>query len=131
MAKQIGCDGSLKIGEATIGYIDTFSLSFDKATADVTGLGKAWREYISTVKSWSGSANATVLESSEHKELIEDLLTGADTTLTATFKVGADVSFTGSIKLTSASVSATQGDKTSISFNFQGTGALSVTGLTA
>lgn len=130
MGKQIGCDGALMVGEKTVGYIDSWSLTFDKSTSDVTSLGKAWREFISTVKSWNGSANATVLESSEHKALIEDLITGADTDLSVTFKAGADVSFTGKVKVTSASVNATQGDKTSVSFNFQGTGALSVTGLT-
>ncbi len=130
MAKQIGCDGALMVGEKTVGYIDSWSLTFDKSTSDVTGLGKAWREFISTIKSWNGSANATVLESSEHKTLIEDLITGSDTELTVKFKAGADVSFSGKVKVTSASVNATQGEKTSISFNFQGTGALSVEGLT-
>lgn len=130
MGKQIGCDGALMIGEKTVAYIDSWSLTFDKSTSDVTGLGKAWREFISTIKSWNGSANATVMDSSEHKDLIEDLITGGDTELSVTFKCGADVSFTGKVKVTSGSVSASQGEKTSISFNFQGTGALSVTGLT-
>lgn len=131
MAYQIGCDGSFSVGNKEVGYIDSFSLTIDKASSDVTGLGKGWREYLSTIKSWNGSANGVVLDSVEHKELIEDLITGTDTTLSCIFKTGSDVSFKGSVKVTSASISATQGEKTSISFNFQGTGALTVTGLSA
>ncbi len=131
MAKQCGCDGSLKIGEKVIGYIDTWSLSVNKGSSDVTSLGKTWREYMSTIKDWSGSFNAVVLDSAEHKGVVEEIITNADTELTCEFKAGNEVSFTGKIKVTSASISATQGEKTSLSVNFQGNGALSVTGMTA
>ncbi len=130
MAVQIGCDGSLSIGTTAIGYIDSWSLTTDHSTSEVTALGDKWKAFIATVKSWNGSANATVLDSTEHKTLIDDLISGADTTLDAVFKAGKEVSFSGKIYVTSASVSATQGDKTSVSFNFQGTGALSVSGMT-
>jgi predicted secreted protein len=131
MAKQCGCDGSLSIGSTVVGYIDTWSLSINKNDNDITQLGKKWREYMSTIKDWSGSFNATVLDSKEHKGIVEEIITNDDTELDCVFKAGNEVSFSGKVKVTSASISATQGEKTSLSINFQGNGALSFTGMTA
>lgn len=131
MAKQCGCDGSLSIGSTVVGYIDTWSLSINHSDSDITQLGKKWREFMSTIKDWSGSFNATVLDSKEHKGIIEEIITNDDTELECIFKAGNEVSFSGKVKVTSASISATQGEKTSLSINFQGNGALSVEGMTA
>lgn len=131
MAKQSGCDGSFSIESKAVGYIDSFNLTIDHDSAEITPLGVNWKEYMSTIKGWSGSANAVVIDSSEHKALIDDLITGTDTELECTFKIGKEVSFVGKIKVTSAGINATKGEKTSLSINFQGTGALTVTGMTA
>ncbi len=131
MAKQSGCDGSVSIGTKVIGYVDSWNATINKGSSDITALGKKWREYMSTIKDWSGSFNVTVLDSTEHKNIIDEIIIKEDTELDIVLKAGADVSYSGKVKVTSVSITATQGEKTTLSVNFQGNGACSVTGMTA
>ena len=127
---QTGCDGGLKIGNAVIGFIDSFSVNFDIANAETTSIGSKWADYVETKKSWSGSASAT-LDHVAHKTIMENITSGTGAKLAAIFKCGDKVSISGNILISSVGVTVTQGDKSSMSFNFTGSGAPTIEGFAA
>lgn len=127
MAITRGCDGQIKVGTNAMGYIDSYSLSMNTGTTEVSQLGSEWKEYFATTKDWSGSASGTFdySESSYQKGFVDNFISSGNTNVTLVFKISADKSLTGSAICTGVSVNASHGDKISVSFNFTGTGALS------
>lgn len=123
---QKGCDGKVMVGEKTVGLVDSWNATIDVTAADITALGEQWENSEAVKKAWSGSISAT-LDNQQHKALIDNIL-GLNTKLNVELFAGKEVSLSGAIMLTSASINAVQGDKTSISFNFKGCGAVSITG---
>ena len=124
-----GFDGELKIGSTVIGYIDTWSLSITQGTAEVSQIGTRAKAFIPTSTEWSGSLSGTFAYGDTEQKALVDALVGTTVTapLDAVFlKAGAEGHFTGKIIPSGASINAAHGDKISISFNFQGTGALTV-----
>lgn len=127
MAASAGVDGSIKIGTNVIGYIDNFSLNINQGVADVSSLGKMWKETIETVKDWSGSLSGSLDYSDAAQKAIVDKFLGSDRTyVTLTFVITADLTLEGDASLSSISVGASVTDKVTISCNFSGSGALAV-----
>ena len=123
---QKGCDGKVMVGGKAVGLVDSWNATIDVTAADITALGEQWENSEAVKKAWSGSISAT-LDNQKHKALIDNIL-GLSAKLDVELFAGKEVSLSGSIMLTSASINAVQGDKTSISFNFEGCGAVSTTG---
>ena len=123
---QKGCDGKVMVGGKAVGLVDSWNATIDVTAADITALGEQWENSEAVKKAWSGSISAT-LDNQKHKALIDNIL-GLSAKLDVELFAGKEVSLSGSIMLTSASINAVQGDKTSISFNFKGCGAVSATG---
>ena len=123
---QKGCDGKVMLGGKAVGLVDSWNATIDVTAADITALGEQWENSEAVKKAWSGSISAT-LDNQKHKALIDNIL-GLNAKLDVELFAGKEVSLSGSIMLTSASVNAVQGDKTSISINFKGCGAVSTTG---
>ena len=123
---QKGCDGKVMVGGKAVGLVDSWNATIDVTAADITALGEQWENSEAVKKAWSGSISAT-LDNQKHKALIDNIL-GLSAKLDVELFAGKEVSLSGSIMLTSASVNAVQGDKTSISINFKGCGAVSTTG---
>ena len=123
---QKGCDGKVMVGGKAVGLVDSWNATIDVTAADITALGEQWENSEAVKKAWSGSISAT-LDNQKHKALIDNIL-GLGAKLDVELFAGKEVSLSGSIMLTSASINAVQGDKTSISFNFKGWGAVSTTG---
>ena len=123
---QKGCDGKVMVGRKAVGLVDSWNATIDVTAADITALGEQWENSEAVKKAWSGSISAT-LDNQKHKALIDNIL-GLNAKLDVELFAGKEVSLSGSIMLTSASVNAVQGDKTSISINFKGCGAVSTTG---
>ncbi len=126
MAVLAGKDGEVRLSSAKIGYIDNFSLSIEAGTAEVSQLGDQWKEFIGTAKGWSGSFSGTFdYGNTQQKSIIDNLISAnASTSVTLNFKVSASLSLTGTAWISNASIGAAHGDKITISFNFQGSGAL-------
>ena len=123
MATEImaGKDGSFKFDSNQVAYIDSFSLSLNRGTAEVSQLGNDFKEYIATVGDWSGSASGTLdLGDAGQEELLEKILSSSNTVATAEFKVNKSSKITGEVIITSASITASHGDQVSVSYNFQG-----------
>lgn len=123
---QKGCDGKVMVGGKEVGLVDSWSATVDVTAADITALGEMWENSEAVKKAWSGSISAT-LDNQKHKDLIDNIL-GLSAKLDVELFAGKEVSLSGAIMLTGASINAVQGDKTSISFNFKGCGAVSTTG---
>lgn len=125
MAATAGVDGSIKIGSNVIGYIDNFSLNINQGVADVSSLGKSWKESIETVKDWSGSLSGSLdYEDAAQKAIIDKFL-GTDRTLvTLDFVITSALTLSGTASLSSISTGASVSDKVTISCNFTGNGAL-------
>lgn len=127
MAVMAGKDGQVKVGEKVIGYIDNFSINVNIGSAETSSIGKTWKEFISTVQDWSGSLSGTFdYADLAQKAIIDKYIVAApdQSPLTAIFTLNTALDVSGSILVTSIGSSAAHGDKVTISFNFQGTGAL-------
>lgn len=126
MAVLAGKDGEVDLGSAKIAYIDNFSLSVEAGTAETSQLGDQWREYIGTAKGWSGSFSGTFdYGDASQKSIVDNLISAnASTSVTLKLKVSAGLTLTGTAWINNASIGAAHSDKITISFNFQGSGAL-------
>lgn len=127
MAVMAGKNGLIKIGENQIGYIDNFSINVNLGSAEVSQIGKQWREYISTGSDWSGSLSGTLdYGNPAQKAVVDELATPTDVAIDCEFKVGPDLTYTGEIIITSLSITGSFADKVAVSINFQGTDALAI-----
>lgn len=125
MAAVAGRGGSVKIGAATVASIKNWSLDINLDTLDITALGKTWKEFIAGLREWSGSLEGdwdVQTDVTGQKAIQDALLNG--TAVTLELYVNAANKYSGSAFITAASPSADVGDLVSISFDFQGTGAL-------
>lgn len=127
MAVMAGKNGLIKLGENNVGYIDNFSVNVNLGSAEVSQIGEQWREYIPACSDWAGSISGTLdYADAAQKEVVDELLTPTDQLFTVELKVGPTLTVTGNIIVTSASITGSFADKVAVSFNFQGSGALSV-----
>lgn len=127
MAVMAGKDGVISIGSAAIGYIDTWNLTLNRGTAEVSSIGRDYKEFIGTVKDFSGSASGSFdYGDTQQKSLVDSLLTGGSAAaVTMTLVANSALTFSVSVILTSVALGAAHGDKITVSFNFQGTGDIS------
>ena len=121
-----GKDGIVKVGTTAVGYIDTWSLTLNRGTAEVSQIGRDYKDFIGTVKDFSGSMSGTMAYGdTEQKAMVDQFLTGGSPSeLTAAFKCNDNLTINGNIIVTSVAIGASHGDKVTFSCNFQGTGDL-------
>lgn len=127
MAVMAGKSGLLMVGENKVGYIDNFSVNVNLGSAEVSQIGKQWREYIPTCSDWSGSISGTLdYADAAQKAVVDELLTPTDQLFSVELKLGPALTVTGDIIVTSASITGSFADKVAVSFNFQGSGELAL-----
>lgn len=134
----MGKDGDIKLG-GSVAYMDSWSLSMGAGTADVTGFGLNSKEFVHTLREWSGSLSGTFDRSDTDQADIFAVLHGSSTTglvsYTAKFYLSTLTTdtryFSGPVKFTNGSVNSAVADKVSASFDFQGSSNLSWTCSTA
>jgi Phage major tail protein 2. len=120
-----GKDGSVKLGENNVGYIDSFSININNSNIDITQLGKGWKEYLDGLRDWSGSFSGVFdYTDAAQKAMVDSIITGETTKVTGEFKVDTDYTLTGDIKLSSVSINAQVADKMALSINFVGDGKI-------
>lgn len=125
MATMAGKDGTIKLGENTVGYIDNFSINVNQGSAETSQIGKPWKEFINASRDWSGSLSGSLdYADAAQKEIVDNMLQNVDEKYTCEFKVNATLTLTGDVIITSVSITGSHGDKVAVSINFQGTGAL-------
>jgi hypothetical protein len=123
MGYKTGKGGAVKIGANTVAAVQSWSLDVQVETAKGWGMGDAWQNTEATVKSWSGNVEAYLDPADAGQDA---LIPGATVTLELyphETTTGAAY-YTGSAVITGRPISAPKGDWVSVTFNFEGTGAL-------
>ena len=125
-----GYDGSVTVAAGAMGNAKAWSLDISQETVDTTDFGSAgWKESVSTLNSWSGSITA-IFDASGTAEgaLQTGLIAGSVVALALQMGDGTgsyDV-YTGNAHITSQGVSNDVNGIVEVTFNFEGTGALTI-----
>lgn len=126
MAKVTGKDGGVFIGANKIAELSNWSLDMGADDVDVTSFdSEGWKEFLAGLKEWSGSAegNFDPTDINGQKAILNAWLNGE--TVALDLKVNSTIKFSGSA-LVKPSIETPVDDKVSFSFDFQGTGALTL-----
>jgi hypothetical protein len=131
MAALMGKDGSMKIGAATVGVIDSWTLNPQTNTAEVTAYGDKDRQYVYTIKQWSGTASGTLDLADAQQLTLADQFDSVHTLAVAALRfyttTGVTTYWSGNAYMQGLTVNSAVADKVSVSFNFTGDGNLSYT----
>lgn len=121
-----GKDGLIKLADAPIGYIDNWSLTLNKGTAETSEIGEDFKKYISTVTDWTISFGGTFdYSDASQKAIVDNILSGSmEDPLDLSLVADKTLTLTGKAFVTSASINASHGDKISLTINGQGSGEL-------
>lgn len=123
-----GKSGKLGLGANTIVNISSWSLELGADTLDVTALGDDWKKFIAGLREWSASAEgfySVHTDTAGQRALQNAYLNSAEVALR--LFVNATNFYSGNAHISGLSVEDPVDDTVSISFEFQGTGALTYT----
>lgn len=121
-----GHQGSVMIGANSVADIDQWDVDLEIDTHDVTNFeSDGNKEYISGCKGWSGSfsGNWAVADDTNGQAALQSALL-AGTSVSLKLYVDATHYYSGSALLSNMSVGTPVQDKVTVSFSFQGTGAI-------
>ena len=121
-----GKDGGVFLGASKIAELANWNLDLGADDIDVTSFdSEGWKEFLAGLKEWSGSAegNYDPTDTAGQKAILTAWLNG--TTLNLDFKVNSTITFNGAV-LVKPSIETPVDDKVSFSFDFQGTGPLTL-----
>ncbi|MEN8493477.1 phage tail tube protein [Dehalococcoides sp. THU3] len=121
-----GKSGKLGLGANTVVDVSSWSLELGADTLDVTALGDDWKKFIAGLKEWSASAEGfySVHTDATGQKALQDAYLNSTEVALKLF-VNATNYYSGSAYISGMSVEDPVDDTVSISFEFQGTGALS------
>lgn len=121
-----GKNGKLSLAANTVSDIKNWSLDLGADTIDVTALGDEWKTFIAGLKEWKASADGSFAINTD---------TNGQAALQTAFLNATEVSlrlyinntnyYSGNAYISSLSVEDPVDDAVNVSFEFQGTGALS------
>jgi len=127
-----GHTGSVKVGNNVMGNAKAWSLDISQETADITDFSSSgWKESTTTLKSWSGSLTAIFDATGSAEGSLVGALTGG-TTLDLELNAGDTTDsesydkYSGSANITSMSITNDVNGIVEASFNFEGTGAITI-----
>ena len=125
-----GHEGSVTVASGAMGNAKAFSLDINQETVDTTDFGSSgWKESQATLKSWSGSITAIFDESGTAEGALQTGLT-AGSTVALDLQLGGGTGsydkYSGSANITSQSVTNDVNGIVEVTFNFEGTGALTI-----
>lgn len=125
MATHTGSEGTLKVGNNTIGEIRSFSISESADTLEDTSMGDAARTYKSSLTTFTGSVDVFWDELDAGQVA---LVVGASVTFSA-YPEGAtagDKYYTGTAIVTGLTVNSSFDGMVEASISLQGTGVLAL-----
>ena len=125
-----GYEGSVTVAAGAMGNAKAWSLDISQETVDITDFGSAgWKESVSTLNSWSGSITAIFDASGTAEGALQTSLT-AGSVVALALQMGDGTGsydvYTGNANITSQSVSNDVNGIVEVTFNFEGTGALTI-----
>lgn len=124
MAVYVGYGGAVKVGTATVAEIGEWSLDVTLNTEETESFGDQWKEFTGTLKEWSGSCSGRwdMTDTTGQKAMQDALLGG--TTVTLKLYVDGAKNYSGTALITKISPKSSVEGVVEVSFDFQGTGAL-------
>tara|TARA_R110000824_G_scaffold399471_1_gene604963 strand:+ start:97 stop:486 length:390 start_codon:yes stop_codon:yes gene_type:complete len=125
MANHTGSEGVVKIGANTVAEVRSYSIELTGDTIEDTAMGDAARTFKAGLTSWSGSVDCYHDETDSSGQMAMDPGSSVTLNLYPEGDTSADTYFTGTVFITSRSVSASLDGMVEASYGFQGTGALS------
>lgn len=123
----IGRGGSVRIGANTVAGISQWSIDCEAENVDVTDFDSlGWKEFLAGLREWSGSfeGNFTPGDTNGQIALSNAWLNG--TTVSLELRFDATRRFTGTALISNLSAEVPVDEKASISFDYQGTAALTM-----
>ena len=123
-----GKDGGVYSGANKVAELSNWSLDLGADTPETTNFdSNGWKEYIAGLKEWSGSAEGNwKMSDTNGQKAIQDAWRNG-TTLNLEFRVNPTNKYAGSVLITSIGIETPVDDKVTVSFEFQGTAALTPT----
>ena len=123
-----GKSGKLGIGANTVVDISSWSMELGVDALDVTALGDDWKKFLAGLKEWSASAEGfySVHTDTLGQKALQDAYLNS-TEVSLRLFVNPTKFYSGSAFISGLSVEDPVDDTVSISFEFQGTGALTYT----
>ena len=124
MAVFTGYGGSVKVGNAIIAELGEWGLDISVDTQETESFGDQWKEYVATLKEWSGSCSGRwdMTDATGQKALQDALLGG--TTVTIKFYINNAQNYSGTAIIEKISVKSSVDGVVEVDFSFKGTGAL-------
>jgi len=125
MATHTGSEGLIKVGSDTIGELKSWSLSESAGTIETTTLSDSAKTFVVGTTEWSGSCDCFLDENDGGQTA---LTAGASVTLKFYFEgaTTGDKYYSGTALVESIERSGSSDDMVNTSFNFKGTGVLSL-----
>lgn len=127
MSALSGVAGAFKVGTNTVAEIDKWSLDIGAEILDVSAFGDTWKEKIAGLKEWScsGEGRWDMTDTAGQKALQDAILGG--TTVAIRLYIDADTYYSGNAYVKQVSPGAELAGTVDVSFQLEGTGALSYT----
>ena len=126
----IGHSGSVTVATGAMGNAKAWSLDINQETVDITDFGSSgWKESAATLNSWSGSITAIFDASGTAEGALQTGLTGGSGValdLQLGDGTGSYDKYSGSAIITGQSVTNDVNGIVEVTFNFEGTGALTI-----
>lgn len=128
MAATVGKDGQVAIADATIAYMDSWSINPSIDTPEITAFGDSAKAYGSALRSWTFSFSGTLDRSdTDQADLLDQFEDGTLADIGLRFYTAAASYWSGNGRLTGQTINSQVNDKVSVSWNGNGNGALSFT----
>jgi len=126
MAILAGNAGAFKLGTNTVAEIDQWQIEVQTDLEETQAFGDTWKERTATLRSWSGTASGRLddTDTNGHVALGTAFLGG--TTVSARFYIDGTNYYSGSA-FVNASISTPENGVVTVTYNFTGTGALTLT----
>jgi hypothetical protein len=125
-----GHDGSITVASGAMGNAKAWSLDIAQETVETTDFGSSgWKESVATLKSWSGSVTAIFDASGTAEGALQTGLTAGSVValdLQLGDGTGSYDKYSGNANITGQSVSNDVSGIVEVSFNFEGTGAITI-----
>ena len=125
-----GYNGSVTVASGAMGNAKAWSLDINQDTTDTTDLSSSgWKTSTTTLKGWTGSITAIFDASGTAEGALQTGLTGGSTValdLQLGDGTGTLDKYSGSANITSQSVTNDVNGIVEVTFNFEGTGAITI-----
>jgi len=123
MAVFSGSRGMVYAGASQVANVTSWSLTVEADNLDSSAMGTEWRTFITGIKQWSGTIDAHWDLTDTAQKALFDALTGS-TLVSLKLYIDSTRNFSGTAAITSADTTSPFDGIETITFNFQGNGAL-------